>query len=114
MKIKKFAEFVNENEDFGLIGKAGRDLFSDRPDSLDAFRNALSKYKNVKNIEPITRDQDYRDNFTFEASLNGKSAQFRIVTKWTKLILECPELELRETVLTRLDQLDELLSQEKI
>lgn len=111
MKIKKFTEFVNESEDFGLIGKGGRDLFSDRPDSLDAFRNALSKYKNVKNIEPITRDEDFRDNFTFEANLNGKVAQFKIVTKFTKLILECPELELRETVLTRLDQLDVLLAQ---
>lgn len=114
MKIKKFTEFINENEDFGLVGKDGRDLFSDRPDSLDAFRNALSRYKNVKNIEPITRDDEYRDNFTFEASVNGKIAQFRIVTKWTKLILECPEIELRETVLTRLDQLDVFLTQDKL
>ena len=111
MKIVKFTEFVNESQDFGLVGKGGRDLFSDRPDSLDAFRNALSKYKNVENINPITRDDNYRDNFTFEATVNGRKAQFKIVTKWTKLILECPELELRETVLTRLDQLDELLAQ---
>lgn len=114
MKIKNFKEFINEHSDFGMAGKVGRNLFSDRPDSIDSFRAALSKYGNVKNIEPVTVDDRFRDNFTFEANINGKTVQFKIVTKYTKIILECPELELRETVLTRLDQLDEFLSQNKI
>jgi len=107
-----FGEFLNEN--ITMTGKTGRNLFADRPDSIDAFRTALSKYKNVKRVEPITKDEKYQENFTFEANLNGKEVQFRIVTKFTKIILECTDLDMRETVLTRLDQLDELLNQESV
>ena len=110
MNIKKFNEFVNEQEDFGLIGKEGRNLYSDRPDSIDSFRTALLSFKNVKNVQNVSKDEAFQENFTFDATVNGRLAQYRITNRWTKLILQCPEIQLTETILTRLDQLAGLLS----